>query len=335
VFQRRRARAVLAVFVFAALALVTIDFRTGDDGPLDRLRGGATAAFRPVQDGVTALVRPFGNAASSVTDWFSTRSENERLREQVAQLEERRRSVTDLERENEELRELLSIRDRLRLETVTARTVALGPSNFEWTMTIDAGANDGIERNMPVINGDGLVGRVIQVTPDAARVLLAIDPNFSAAARTARRGEIGAIDGRGGEPMLLRPLDPEADIELGDELVTSSYQGGVFPGGIPIGTVTDVGQAGARLRREVEVAPFVDFTRVHHVLVVLNSPVDELPEFRDHDGLDFTRPPVDPLIEPEDLDVPARDPDEDDDPDDGSEADGAEGGPDDGSEDDP
>jgi rod shape-determining protein MreC len=316
VFQRRRARAVLALFAVAALALITLDFRTGDEGPLERMRGGTTAAFRPVQDGVSALVRPFGNAATSVTDWFATRAENERLRQQLARLQERRRSVTDLERENQELRELLAIRERLRLETVAARTVALGPSNFEWTITIDAGSDDGIERNMPVINGDGLVGRVIQVTPRASRVLLAIDPNFSAAARTARRGEIGAIDGRGGEPMLLRPLDPESDIEAGDEVVTSSYQGGVFPGGIPIGTVTDAGEVGARLRREVTVAPFVDFTRVHHVLVVLSSPVDELPEFRDSDRLEFTRPPVDPLIDPEDLDVPpeeAVDPQESDD----------------------
>lgn len=291
-YQRRRARILLAVLLAAALILITVDIRSGEnDGPLSRVRDGATAVFRPVQDGLATLVRPIGGFFSSIGELARTRTANEELRARVEELEARHRALADLQRENDELRALLGMRDRLDLDTVEARVVALTPSSFEWTITIDAGSADGVERNMPVINGSGLVGRVIQVTPRASRVLLAIDPNFSAAARSARTGEVGIIDGRAGQPMRFRPLDPQGDLRVGDEVVTSPYQGGVFPGGIPIGTIADAGDVGARLTRDVEVRPFVDFTRLHHVLVVRTEPVEQVPPLEGTQGLDGASTP--------------------------------------------
>ena len=298
-FQRRRARLLLALLVAAAIALVTIDFRSGEDGGLDRLRGVTTAVLRPIQDGVGVIVRPFSEGAGAISDLFAIRTENRELRAQVTALEERRRVFDDLERENAELRALLAIADRTELDTVAARVVALAPSNFEWTITIDVGSNDGVERGMPVIDGDGLVGRVIQVTSDASRVLLAIDPSFSAAARSARNGEVGVLDGRGGDPMVFRLLDPAAVVEVGDAVTTSSYQGGVFPAGIPIGTVSQVAEGGSPLTREVQVNPYVDFTRLHHVLVVFSTGIEDIPPFEGSEGLEFRRPPVPPMLEPE------------------------------------
>lgn len=307
-YHRRRARLVLILLIISALVLVTIDFRAGDDegdGPLDRARGAVTTVFRPVQDGLVTLVRPIGDAASSVTDVFAVRSENERLRAQVEALSERHRSVDDLERENAELRDLLAIRDRGELETVAARTVALGPSYFEWTVTIDVGSDEGVQRGMPVINGDGLVGRVLQATPSASRVLLAIDPNFFAASRVVESGEVGNLNGRGGDPMLFNPLDPEAEIEVGDELVTSSYDGGSFPAGIPIGLVAAIGDTSTRLTQEVEIRPFVNFTRLDHVLVVIQEPVEDIPPLDEVEGDDevFERPDVDATLEPEEVEA--------------------------------
>jgi hypothetical protein len=147
---------------------------------------------------------------------------------------------------------------------------------------------------------------VIQVTPTAARVLLAIDPNFSAASRAARTGEIGSISGRGSDPMLLQPLEPGADIQRGDEIVTSSFAGGVFPGGIPIGVVADEGDTTARLTRSITVLPYVDFTRLHHVLVVLSAPVEPVPPLEGTPGIPFEPPPLSPDAD----DDPLPDPDE-------------------------
>ena len=307
-YQRRRARILIGVLLFVSLVLVTLDVRGGEGNLLDRLRGTATTVLSPIQDGVSTLTRPLGDGTSSVRELFRIRSENAELRQRVDELEERRRARTDLERENRELRDLLDIRDHADLDTVTARAVALAPSSFEWTITIDVGANDGVERDMPVINGDGLVGRVIQVTPQSSRVLLAIDPSFSAAARSGRTGEIGTMSGRGGDPMLMQPLDPSADVETGDEIVTSSYAGGVFPGGIPIGVVTDAGDPTARLTRTIQVLPYVDFTRLHHVHVVLSAPVEPVPPLDGTADIPFVPPPVQ-----RDLDLEEADPVEGDD----------------------
>lgn len=308
-FQRRRTRVLLALLVVAAIALITLDFRGGEDGVLERGRNLATTVLRPLQDGVGTLLSPFSTAGDAISDLFGVRAENQALRQRVEALEERRRVIDDLQRENEELRSLLEIADRTELDTLTARVVALSPSNFEWTITIDVGGDDGLERGMPVVDGDGLVGRVIQVTPTASRVLLAIDPSFSAAARSATTGEVGVIDGRGGDPMVLRLLDPQARIEEGESVVTSSYLGGVFPAGIPVGTVAEVTDGSAPLTREVLVNPFVDFTRLQHVVVVFSTGIDDIPPFEGTEGLDFTRPPVPPLLDP-DL-VPEQDADED------------------------
>lgn len=299
-FQRRRARLLLALLIAAAIALITIDFRSGEDGGLDRLREVTTAVLRPIQDGVGVLVRPFSEGAGAITDLFAIRSENRELRARLAVLEERRRVFDDLERENAELRDLLAIADRTELDTVAARVVALAPSNFEWTITIDVGSNDGVGRGMPVIDGDGLVGRVIQVTSEASRVLLAIDPSFSVAARSTRNGEVGVLDGRGGDPMVFRLLDPAAVVEVGDAVTTSSYRGGAFPAGIPIGTVSQVAGGGSPLTREVQVNPYVDFTQLQHVLVVFSTGIDDIPPFEGSEGLEFRRPPVPPLLEQED-----------------------------------
>lgn len=318
-FQRRRARLLLALLVAAAIALVTIDFRSGEDGGLDRLRGVATAVLRPIQDGVGVLVRPFSEGAGAISDLFAIRAQNRELEARVDELEQRRRVFDDLERENAELRALLGIDDRTELDTAAARVVALAPSNFEWTITIDVGTSDGVERGMPVVDGDGLVGRIIQVTADASRVLLAIDPSFSAAARSARNGQVGVLDGRGGDPMVFRLLDPEAEVAVGDAVTTSSYQGGVFPAGIPIGTVSQVTGGTSPLTREVEVNPYVDFTRLHHVLVIFSTGIEDIPPFEGTEDLEFRRPPVPPLLDreetaPEGPETPAEDADEGEDP---------------------
>jgi len=296
-YQRRRARVLLSLLVLLTLTLITIDFRAGHDGPLSALRRVATAAFSPVQDGVASVLRPIGELFGGIGDAFSARNENELLRQRLDELESAQQNVTDLLRENAELRRLVGMQERLAEASVPARVIALSPSNFEWTVTLDVGARAGVRRDMVVINGDGLVGRVIQVTEDASRVLLAIDPNFSAASRDARLGETGLITGQGGDLMRYRPLDPEAELEVGDQIITSGYDNGIFPPGIPIGTVEEVGATSALLDRYLRVRPFVDFSRLDVVVVVLRAAIVAPP-----DELDTIRAPFEPpaVLQPQD-----------------------------------
>lgn len=302
--QRRRARVVLAVLVLASLVLVTADFRT-EGGPLDGLRGVASSAMEPVQRGLAAVVRPVVDVFAETGELWSIREDNQRLQDLLAALEERQLSTQAIQRENERLRALLELREANDWETVTASTVAFTPSNFEWTITIDVGSDDGVGEGMPVVEGSGLVGKVIQVTSGSSRVLLAIDPNFSAATRSATTGDVGVVTGQGSELMRMVTNNPDAQLEAGHEVVTNNYAFGVFPHGIPVGVVEARQQAGSQLNASVLVRPYVDFNRLSEVLVILSFPTEApppVPDFPER-SLDHPQlvpdepPPSDPPVE--------------------------------------
>lgn len=283
--QRRRARVVLAILVLASLVLVTADFRT-EGGPLDGLRGVATSVLEPVQRGLAVVVRPVVDVVSDVGDIWSVYGDNQQLRDRVEALEQRQLSAEAIQRENDRLRALLDLREANDWDTVTADTVAFTPSNFEWTITIDAGADDGVAEGMPVVEGAGLVGKVIQVTPGSSRVLLAIDPNFSAATRSATEGDVGVVTGQGSELMRMLADDPSADLAAGDEVVTNNYEFGIFPHGIPVGVVEAPQDQASQLSESVLVRPFVDFNQLAQVMVIRSFPTDappDVPDFPERD----------------------------------------------------
>ena len=191
-----------------------------------------------------------------------------RLQRDNALLQQRERQVNDVLHENEELRKLLGLGQRLDLKTVTARVSGVGPSNFENTVFIDRGSREGLRKDMPVISGSGLVGRVVETSAHAARVLLLIDPSSAVAARIASNGETGVIAGNGGDELRFDLFDAEAAVTVGDQVVTSGYSGGVYPAGIPIGTVVRLEPRGGALSRRVWLRPYVDFTSLDYLLVV-------------------------------------------------------------------
>jgi len=275
--------------IITAIVLVTIDFR--DDGlATDTARDVASAGFEPFERGLARAVAPLRRLGVATRDLVATRAENQELRAEVELLRERRRAYADLEREITELRELLDYRIATGYETAAARVISVSPSNFEWTLTIDVGERAGVARGMAVVNGDGLVGRVLSTTATASRVLLVVDPNFSVAARTVGSAAIGVIDGRGTEPLRFDPLDPRTGVREGEEIVTGTFPGSAVPAGIPVGRVASDEASGSRLTSVYEVRPFVDVVRIDHVLVVLTVPAAEVPLFEDSDDLGVVEP---------------------------------------------
>jgi rod shape-determining protein MreC len=275
IFDRtRRARLLVAVLLSAAIVLVTIDYRTEGDGPLDAIGRGIMTAIGPLQDGVSAALRPVGNFLAGFTQVSSLKAQLSRLQEENALLQQRERQVADIARENEELRKLLNLQQqRLDLTFVTVRVSGVGPSNFEHTVFIDRGTSSGVRKDMPVIAGAGLVGRVVSVSANSARVLLLIDPSSAVAARIASNGETGVITGQSGAELRFDLFDAEAAVKVGDQVVTSGYQGGVYPAGVPVGEISRLGKRTGSLSRRVWIRPHVDFTSLDHLLVVTKTGV--------------------------------------------------------------
>lgn len=284
--SQRRVWGLFVALVLAALVLITFDFRDDEAGPTDAGREAAAAGLAPFETGIARVVSPLRRFGDGVVDLFATRSENQRLRAENEELEVRRRAYADLEREVAELRALLGFRDEVELSTVPARVIAVAPSNFEWTLTIDVGEDDGIERGMAVVAAEGLVGRVLTTTSSASRVLLVVDPNFSVAARSVATSALGLLDGGGSEPLRFAPLDPGQIVDTDDEIVTATFPGSAIPSGIPVGRIVAQDERSSRLSAAYDLLPFVDVTRLDHVLVVLAGPADDVPEFEDSDALD-------------------------------------------------
>lgn len=269
--RTRRLRLLLALLVTASLAIVTIDFRTTGDGPLDKLGRFAVAVLGPVQEGLVRVVRPVGSFFAGFTQVGSLRSRVSDLERDKAALLAQQEQVSDIARENASLRRLLGLRDRLNLRTKAAQVIAVSPSNFERTVTIDRGSEDGIRRNMPVIGGEGLAGRVIRVGPSTAVVMLVTDRGSAVAGRLASSGETGVLEGAGAGRLRFELFDPDARLRVGDKVLTSGHNRGLYPSGIPVGTVVSVEAPGGDLSRRALVEPFVDFSSLDYVLVVFGQ----------------------------------------------------------------
>jgi rod shape-determining protein MreC len=270
----RESRLLLVLLVAIAFALITVDIRGGEQSPLDPARQGAAAAFGPVESGVAAAVNPVGNAIGAVRD---SGLRHDRLRELEAANAGLKEKLAAGARDRARVREL----DRV-LKTAGAggygikgaEVIGVGASQgFSWTVTIDAGARDGIARDQTVINGDGLVGRVTTVGPSTATVLLANDPDFSVGTRMEKTDELGFATGRGGNRLSVQLLNSKADVDEGDRIVTfGSEDDKPFVPGVPVGRITHVDRSATGLTRTVSVRTFVGFSKLDIVGVVVAPP---------------------------------------------------------------
>ena len=151
--------------------------------------------------------------------------------------------------------------------------VAGSGSNFQLSVTVDAGTRQGVARDMAVVDADGLVGRVTQVTADYATVLLVTDPASGVAASLARGKAPGIVRGSGEQLLSFQPVRAGTKVARGDPVVTQGYQGSVFPAGLPVGVVERVDPAGAAsLVPRVAVRPYAALGALDVVAIVVERP---------------------------------------------------------------
>lgn len=270
----RESRLLLVLLIVIAFALLTLDIHTGSGSPLAGARKAVAAGVGPAERGVGAVVKPVGDAIDAVRTAGSSQDEKDDLRRKNADLKRQLGNSPLASRRQKEMDRLLKVAGAGRYRIKPAQVVGVGASKgFSWTVTLDLGSKDGIERDMTVINGDGLVGRVTTVSPGTATVLLANDPSFTVGARLGGSGELGFATGQGESPMKMQLLNSKAKVKRGDRLVTfGSRKGKPFVPGVPIGKVRKINATPGSLTRTVEVAPFPRFTALDLVGVVVQPP---------------------------------------------------------------
>ena len=273
---RRRQLTVLAALLAAAVVLITVDFRQPDGGPVDRLQRLAMTVFGPLEQGASAVVRPLGGLGGGVAELGRLRSDNRRLEAEVARLRAQERTYADVLGENRRLRGALGMARRCGCRTVGASVVAGPGSNFQLSVTVDAGSGQGVARGMAVVDADGLVGRVSQVSADYATVLLVTDPASGVAATLTGQGRgraAGIVRGSGAQLLSFQPVRAGTEVRRGDPVVTQGYEGSVFPAGLPVGVVERVDPAGAAsLVPRVAVRPYAALGTLDVVAIVVDRP---------------------------------------------------------------
>ncbi len=261
-FSRRAQYTVFAAYVLAAtgalVGAILLVISIIDPRAFAALRGAVREATTPVSAGLDWLWDGAATVPRGIGDYIGAVDENRALK---AREEATRRYLIQartLNRENIRLRRLLDLRDRSPMPVVTARLVNSSASSTRRFATLNAGSRQNVLRGQPVRGPNGLIGRVIETSPNTASVLLLTDPESIVPVRRTRDGLSAIVVGLGNGLVEVRSAGiANAALLAGDVFVTSGT-GGIYPPGVAVAQV-------ARSGRDVTVA---------HV-------------FADPDGLDF------------------------------------------------
>jgi rod shape-determining protein MreC len=271
----RRTRAVLGVLLLVSLAMITVDYRGGDDSPLSALRGFGEAIFGPIEHGATAVVRPVAGAVHTFTGAPGAHRRITRLERENARLRQQLRTGQIDRKRTDELTRLLGTSGLGGYRIVPAEVISSG-QGLEDTVSLDVGSGNGVRPNMTVLSGDGLVGRVTRVGPSTSTVMLATDAASSIGGRLEGSEEIGVVQGtgrRGGSALKFQLLDSTALMEPGQRIVSFGSEGDrPYVPGVPVGTITKIEKTSGSLTRTALVRPFVHFTSLDVVGVVVAAP---------------------------------------------------------------
>jgi rod shape-determining protein MreC len=279
----RRRRLVLALLVVLSLILLTAYFGEASSGGLHSVQRGFLTVVSPIQNGANKALKPVRDLIGWFGDTLHAKGQRDELRKQVDRL---RREVIANDSEKHSYRELLTL---FRLDNqlsvkdyrpVTATVVAKSPNVWYSTVTIDKGESSGVHVNDPVINGEGLVGKVAQAASDGAQVTLITDSSVGVSARIGTSGATGIVQPKVGDPndLLLQYLPANTQANKGEYVVTSgtvsSPDDSLYPPGIPIGQVTSINEESAY--RSVNVHPLANLHNLD-VVQVLTAARGSLP----------------------------------------------------------
>lgn len=208
-------------------------------------------------------------------DLRRVRGDNQLLKEEVRQFRAQVGELRETALENYRLSHLLEMRNRAEVEAVAVKVIGKDVTNWFRTILIDRGTNAGIQRHMTVVAGEGLVGRVVDVSALAARVQLITDPDSAVGCLVQRSRVTGVATGSQGGTVQIKYLPQMADVTVGDRIITSGM-GGIIPKGIPLGRVIGSSRPNGALFQETEVQPLVNFSRLEEVLVLKEPLANDL-----------------------------------------------------------
>lgn len=261
----------VAVFIVGLLAFTTVKGKYD----LKISENVVNTILSPFQSAITSISNVTKKIGVISWEMVTVYEQNKMLRSEVEQLRQRDVNVNEIMAENTRLTNILNYKNAVKqFDTAVAKIISYDSSNLTNSITINLGAKDGMQKNMPVITPQGLVGTIVAVYEHSAKVQLILDPR-SAVGAIIQRPEsrvIGIMQGSVGVQTLAKMVNipRDADVVVGDNVLTSGY-GGLYPKGIVIGEVVEVTNEAGGLLKYATVKTAVDFYRIEEVLVIVNS----------------------------------------------------------------
>jgi rod shape-determining protein MreC len=265
--QVRRRRAVLVTLVILSLILLSLSFSEADSGPIHSVQRGLASVFAPIEEGAGRALKPARDLINWFDETFEARGENERLQEELTEARDQAIAADAALAENEELKKALEFRDNGGIQgydQLTARVTSRSPTVWYSQVMLDAGSSSGVRRNDPVVTGDGLVGRISDVTSGTSQVTMITDHRSAVSARILPDGPLGVVKPEVGDPddLLLDFIQEDREVNKGQELVTAgstaSNLESLFPYGIPVGEIAEADVDEQESFQRVLVKPFAD-----------------------------------------------------------------------------
>jgi len=262
----RNFRILLWVF-FIAFALFLLSMSAGQRlpwNPLEQVLIEVTAPVERIFQQTVAMTE------SIWLNYFSlvhVRHENLQLKKQLNSLRMENIRYREALHTHERLKALFQFKQSIDRPVLAAQVIGLDPTGWFRSVIIDKGERSGIAMDMPVVNASGVVGRVVSVSPNYAKILLVIDQNSSVDCLVERSRDRGMVRGLSETICSVDYMVKTSDVKVNDRIVTSGL-GGVYPKGIPIGQVVRVDESPGDLFRRIRLRPAVDFSRLEEVLVI-------------------------------------------------------------------
>ena len=253
-------------------ALLLLGLALSRLGYLQPARDATRALLAPFQKGLANLGADVNDLVRSVRDLRDLRQRNAQLQAEINRISVENVRLTEVERENQRLRQLLNFTRSnpwydYKAAAVVGQKIGEDTSNLLFSIFVDVGARDGVAAGMPVITDRGLVGRVVAVGPNVAEVLLLIDPASTVNARMQNSRVTGIVYGNIDGGLVMERIPQGETVSPGDIVLTSGL-GGEFPDKLVIGQVTEVFQRDLDMFQSVRIRPTVDFGKLEAVLVI-------------------------------------------------------------------
>lgn len=259
-------RSFIALVIIAALIFV-LGVREGEVGPLHNVRG----AFQTITTPVRYLGSLVGSPVSGLGNVFANLTANEEtltdLKNENAELKAEVSRLSEYEQQASTLTDLLSIKNTYNLTSTAASVIASSTDSWSSTITIDKGSSSGFAVGMPVSSSTGIIGQICEVSLTTSTVRLITDENSGVSAMVQSSRAQGSLVGSADGTLRLTLVRTDQQVAVGDTIVTSGL-GGVYPRGLPLGTVSNITKTNGALYYEITVEPLSSIRSLEQVLVI-------------------------------------------------------------------